>query len=259
MLKRTFPFLLFLLLLVPCVYPVYAQGSAQALFDEANEALEDNNFSEAITAYKDLEDRNTISGGLFLNMGIAYLRLDSLGYAKYYFMKAGQFEETEVRAEEALEFVESRFSRQSAVLPKLPWDVAVEWLQDHLGATTLLGIAVLLLNTGVIIFVAKWFFTGFSRIFHFSGLIITGLALLLVLTSFYTSYVSDRYSTAVLITGKTPVVEQPRGDAALISQAYEGYTFTVDHFRSKEHPGWTYVRMSNGLYGWIPGSDIRVL
>lgn len=258
MIKRIFSFLL-LVTLLSCFLRIYAQGSPQALFDEANEALGNNNYSEAISFYKDLEERNTVSGALFLNMGIAYLQLDSLGYAKYYFMKARDFEETEAQADEALKFVESRFSRQSAVLPKLPWDVAVEWLQDHLGATTLLGIAVLLLNTGVIVFVAKWFFAGFNRIFHFSGLILTGLALLLILASFYTSYVSDRYSAAVLITEKAPVAEQPRNDAPLISQAYEGYTFTVDHFRSSEYPEWNYVRMSNGLYGWIPESDIRVL
>lgn len=259
MVKRTSLLLLCLLFLLPSISLVYAQGSPQALFDEANEALENNNYSDAIASYKNLEERNIVSGGLFLNMGIAYLRLDSLGYAKYYFMQARTFEETEVQAEGALEFVESRFSRQSAVLPKLPWDVAVEWLQDTIGATTLLGIAIILLNTGIIIFAAKWFFTGFSRMLHFSGLVLSGLAFLLILTSFYTSYVSDRYSTAVLVTTKAPVVEQPREDASLISQAYEGYTFTVDHFRSSEHPEWNYVRMSNGLYGWIPESNICVL
>lgn len=252
-----------LLLIFPAVFfgpgLLYGQGSPQVQFDEANDALENDNYSQALAYYKDLEQSEIISGPLFLNMGIVYMRLDSLGYAKYYFLKARNFTETEARAEEALEFVESRFSRQSAVLPKLPWDVAVEWLQENLGAATLLGIAIILLNTGVVIFIAKWFFAGFGRIFHFSGLIVTGFALLLILTSFYTKYVSDRYSTAVLISQKTPVVEKPRQDASLISQAYEGYTFTVDHFRSSEHPEWSYIRMSNGLYGWIAENDIRVL
>lgn len=257
MLKRSF---LSLFVVLCCVTSrADAQDSPQARFDEANDALEENNYSRALTQYKSLEQENVVSGALFLNMGITYMRLDSLGQAKYYFMKARDYRETEARAGEALEFVDSQFSRQSAVLPKLPWDLAVEWLQDNMGATNLLGIAIILLNTGVILFVSKWFFSSFDRLLHWSGLITSGIALLLILTSFYTHYVSERYSPAVMIAEKASVVEQPMENASLISQAYEGYTFTVDHYRSSEQPDWQYVRMSNGLYGWIPENTIRVL
>lgn len=249
---------LLVLLLVGLQYAV-AQGSPQARFDEANSALEADNYSQALSIYKELEQRNNISGALFLNMGITYMRLDSLGYAKYYFMKARQFDETEDRAEQAIEFVDAQFSRQSAVLPKLPWDLAVDWLQKNIGASTILGFAIILLNAGVITFVAKWFWNDFEKILHYTGLSVSSLALLLIVVSFYTQYVDERYSRAVMVTQKAPVMEQPGGDASLVSQAYEGYTFTVDHYRSREHPDWNYVRMSNGQYGWIPRDEIRIL
>lgn len=252
--------LVFLLVISCCLTAVsFGQQSPQALFDEANSELESGDYREAIALYQNLEAQNTVSGALFLNMGISYQRIDSLGKAKYYFMKASGFEETSQQAEQALEFVDSQFSRQSAVLPKLPWDLATDWLQHHIGAENLLLAGIILLNLGVLIFVGHWFLSLYPQYIRISGLIVIGIALLTLATSFYTRYVNNRYSTAVMVTQKIPVLEKPQEEASLVSQAFEGYTFTVDHHRSESQPGWSYVRMSNGLYGWIPNSEILIL
>ena len=237
----------------------YGQQPAQASFDQANEELETGNYRQAISQYKNLEAQNTISGALYLNLGISYQRIDSLGKAKYYLMKAAQFEETTDKAEQALDFVESQFSRQSAVLPKLPWDVAVGWLQDRIGAENLLAAGIILLNLGILVFIGHWFLSWHPYLLRIAGYIVIGLSIFIILTSAYTRYVSQRYSTAVMVTQKVGVTQQPQQDASLVSQAFEGYTFTVDHRRSNRQPGWTYVRMSNGLYGWIPSSEILIL
>lgn len=236
-----------------------AQESPQALFDRANDELEAGNYSQAITLYNSLEDQNTISGALFLNLGISYQRIDSLGKAKYYFLKARQFEETSDKAKQALEFVESQFSRQSAVLPKLPWDVATDWLQHNIGAINLMIAGIIILNIGVLIFIGHWFSRWYPQYIRIAGLTIIGMAILVLATSFYTRYVNQRYSTAVMVTQKNAVLEKPMEEASLVSQAFEGYTFTVDHYQSKSQSGWSYVRMSNGLYGWIPNSEILIL
>jgi tetratricopeptide (TPR) repeat protein len=242
-----------------CSVVSYAQQSPQAVFDQANEELQSGNCRQAVSLYQDLESQNNISGALFLNLGICYQRMDSLGKAKYYFLKASKFEETRNKADEALEFVESQFSRQSTVLPKLPWDIATNWLQQNIGAENLLIVGIILLNIGVLIFVAHWFLNWYSKYLRISGFVIIGLSIFIIVTSFYTHYVNDRYSAAVMVTQKVPVLEKPQQEASLVSQAYEGYTFTVDHYRSETQPDWLYVRMSNGLYGWIPDSEILIL
>lgn len=237
----------------------FGQQSPQSVFDEANDELEAGNYQQAVKMYQNLEDQNNVSGALFLNQGISYQRMDSLGKAKYYFLKASKFDETEERAEKALEYVDSQFSRQSAELPKLPWDIATDWLRHNIGANNLLIIAIALLNIGVIGFVSHWFINWYPKYFRIGGLTVIGLSLIIMAASFYTNYVQERYSTAVMIAQKNPVVEQPKEEASLVGQAYEGYTFTVDHYRSDSQPGWTYVRMSNGLYGWIPDNEILIL
>lgn len=236
-----------------------AQQNAQATFDEANEYLESGDHRQAISLYKNLETQNTVSGALFLNMGISYQRIDSLGVAKYYFLKAKKFDETESRAEEALEYIESQFSRQSAVLPQLPWDVATNWMQENIGDKTLLLIGILLLNIGVLSFVAHWFLQQYPKILRIGGLSTIVFSIIIITTSFYIQYVENRYSQAVMVTDQISVLEQPTEEAPVVSHAYEGYTFIVDRYQSEEQPEWSHVRMSNGLYGWIPNSEILIL
>ncbi|NIT55747.1 MAG: hypothetical protein GWN00_05765 [Aliifodinibius sp.] len=237
----------------------FAQQNAQALFDDANEKLGKGNYQRAISLYKNLKDNNTVSGALFLNMGISYQRIDSLGKAKYYFLKASQFEETEQQAQKALKFVESQFSRQSAVLPKLPWDIATGWMQEHIGAKNILLIGIIILNIGVFTFIAHWFMQAYPKILRIGGLSLIIAALLIITASFYTQYISERYSKAVMVTDQVAVLEEPVEEAPVVSRAYEGYSFTVDHRQSNSQQGWSYVRMSNGLYGWIPNSEILIL
>jgi hypothetical protein len=236
------------------------QSQAQLIFDRANDKLENGNYREALSIYRTLEGQSRVSGALFLNMGISYVHIDSLGKAKYYFMKASRFDQTAKEAVRGLEYVESRFSRQSVVLPQLPWDRVVDWLRINLGASALLGIGLLLLNLGVAAFVLTWFYSPkFKSIIQKSSLILASVGTLFLLVSFYVQYVDQRYSEAVMIHSQGNVLEQPSPDAAIVNQAYEGYTFTVDHRRSEEHPGWSYIRMSNGLYGWIDTDDILIL
>lgn len=251
--------LLVAVLLLGIAGPVFSQSGGQLIFDRANDALEAGDYQQALQHYRSLENDDQISGALYLNMGISYVQIDSLGKAKYYFLKASRFDETEDQAGEGLEYVEQRFSRQSAVLPKLPWDKAVDWLKINVGDVTLLGIAVILLNLGVIAYVTTWFWPVFEKPMQLSGLTSAAIGFLILLLSFYVQYVDNRYSEAVMVHRQSNVLERPEEEATVVSQAYEGYSFTVDEYQSREYPGWSYVRMSNGLYGWIPENQIMVL
>lgn len=241
------------------VWPVLGQSNAQLRFDRANDALQNGSYQQALDIYRTLEHDSTVSGAMFLNMGISYVQLDSLGKAKYYFLKASRFDETEEKANQGLEYVEQRFSRQSAVLPKLPWDKAVDWLKINVGSVTLLGLAILIINMGVVVFVTTWFWAPFERPMQRAGISSVSAGIILLFLSFYVQYVDNRYSEAVMVHNQTNVVEKPSDEATIVSQAYEGYSFTVDEFQSRDHPGWSYVRMSNGLYGWIPDNQIMIL
>jgi len=236
-----------------------AQDNAQVLFDKGNSELEDGNFSNALKEYRQINTGEFQSGALFLNMGIAYVNMDSLGLAKYYFMKAGEFDATQQRAEKALEYINKQFSRQSAVLPKLPWQQVFDWLNKNLGATVVLFIGLTLLNVGIMVFIFRWFVHLYPKFLKKAGRSVAITGLLVIGLSFYLSYLDKRYVPGVMVHEVTTIRERPDAESAAVSQAYEGYDFTVDMKKSKTAEEWVYVRMSNGQYGWIDNDEIRIL
>lgn len=132
---------------------VWAQ---QGSFDQANTLLENGSPMEAMSAYRNVESSGSVSGALYLNMGITAMQLDSLGLSKFYFLKAKEYSTTQQQATEALEYVNSQFSRQSAILPKLPWDRAIDWINNQLSAFGLFLIGFLLTLSGLSLLYLGW-------------------------------------------------------------------------------------------------------
>ncbi len=238
---------------------IHAQENAQLLFDQANTLLEESDYIEAISMYRSIEQSGTISGALYLNMGIAATQLDSMGLAKYYFLKSSEFTTTADLANEALEYVESQFSRQSARLPKLPWDRAVDWLKDGPGAVSVFIIGFAFIIFAVLLVLLKWMnivaISKFSAVL--SSFSITGI--LIILLSFYVDYIEQRYSEAVIITSEIQVKQGASESSDLVSLGYEGYEITVDNRTSNSVDGWIYIRLGNGQFGWIETRGVKIL
>ena len=249
-------FLLFVMLIAA---PLQARQSSQLQFDEANTLLEEGDYMGAMEIYHVIEQSDEVSGALFLNMGIASMEIDSMGLAKYYFLKAAKFETSRESAEQALDYVESQFSRQSAVLPKLPWDKAVDVLKNGPGATGVFLVGFVLILVSVSVIILHWF-----RIIAFKKRtqIIAGFAaisLLTVVLAFYVDYIDRRYHEGVVTDQQIQVTQQPSDTADLVSLAYEGYTITIDKFESDKADGWSYIRLGNGQFGWIKSGGAKIL
>lgn len=238
---------------------VAAQNSPQLLFDEANEALEQGDYRSALKSYYEIEKSGHETGALYLNMAIAAVQVDSLGLAKYYFKKAEKFSDVAPNAHEALEYVNSQFSRQSAMLPKLPWDKAVDILKVTPGTFTIFIIGFIFLVATLLLIISRWFniliFPKHTNIVITIGL----LSVLTIALSFYVDYVDERYSEAVLIIRQADVMERANPEASLISKAYEGYEVTVDFKKSESNTEWYYIRLGNGQYGWIKKEGVKII
>lgn len=250
--------ILILLLLLGWL-PVQARQHAQLRFDQANTLLQEGDFTSAMEAYRSIEADGEVSGALFLNMGITAIEIDSMGLAKYYFLKASKFKSSRESALQALEYVDSQFSRQSAMLPKLPWDKAVDQLKDGPGATGVFIVGFILILISVTVIILKWF--GILSFKHQTVIITTATiaSILTVVLAFYVDYVDQRYHEGVVINKEIQVTQQPSETADLVSLAYEGYSITVDTFESKKANGWYYIRLGNGQYGWIKKEGAKIL
>ncbi len=236
-----------------------ADLSPQAIFDKANIQYELKKYDTAIKLYQAVETKHMASGPLYLNMAISYVNIDSMGLAKYFFIKSSEFPETQSQAQNGLNYVDNQLSHKSAVLPELPWDRAMNWIQNEFGIHTFMFWGLFLLNLGILALVGIWFLENYRKPLKYLGIILVTLGFLTTVTAKLVDYHAQRYSRGVMITRQTSVMEKPQKDSDVVSMAYEGYTFTIDNNKSTQSPNWYYIRMSNGLYGWIPKRDIKVL
>ncbi|MFN1835794.1 hypothetical protein AB2B38_011060 [Balneola sp. MJW-20] len=240
-------------------FSVCAQQGPQALFDQANGYLEEGAYSDALNLYKGIERLGYKSGPLFLNMGIAATEIDSLGLAKAYLLRAVEYNETEDRAQEALEFVNSQFSRQSAILKKLPWDLAVQWMIKRPGPRGVFYFGIVLILLSMTILFGRWFGKLKDKKFKTSALSVLSTGIIILGLAFYSDYVDARYDEAVLTDDEIRVRSNADMDADLVSMAYEGYDLVVDQKISREKTGWLFVRLGNGQYGWIQDEGIKII
>ncbi|MCC5915457.1 MAG: SH3 domain-containing protein [Balneolaceae bacterium] len=235
-----------------------AATAQQARFDRATDLLEVQEYREAIDLYKSIADDGYSSGALWFNLGVAYATLDSLGVSKYYLMKAEQHREIEAQAREALDFVNERFTRRSSVLPPLPWDRFFANLARSPGESNLYIIGFLVLYGGVALFITSWFVSGRIKLWRYSGLTVILISALIFSSALYLSYQSDRYGTGVLKERQSVVYQQPEPESAAVSTAYEGYTMRIDHRRSESEDEWYFVRLENGMTGWIERGGLLI-
>ncbi len=255
--NSSFPtFILGILLLVFLFIPAPVNAQ-QSQFDQANELMQDYLIEEAFDIYRSIESDGYQSGELYFNMALAAFYQDSLGLSKFYLLQAEKFDGTKTDAQQTLQFVNEQFDRRSAVLPKLPWVLFFDWLEKFAGQGLLSFFGLVILNLGVGAIIGSWFIAQGSVYLKWTGYTMTVFSLILIFCTFYLNYLDNRYATGVMIENQTVVYEHPRSGSALISNVYEGYTMSVDRHRSSEQDGWYYVRLENGMYGWIEDGYIR--
>jgi len=231
----------------------------QARFDQANNFLNQQRYDLALEQYKEIKQDGYVSGALFMNTGIAYIYLDSLGMAKYYFLKAQRFKETEAIATDGLAFLETRFSRRSAVLPPLPWQTFLNNVSEQFGYTALIVFSLIFVNIAVGILVLSWY--GSRSIPHKKWIVLSliSVAVLIIILALIVRYQDARFDKAVMTDRQANVFERPDQNSPVISISYEGYLMTVDHKQSRNGDNWQYVRLANGMYGWIESHHIKTL
>jgi tetratricopeptide (TPR) repeat protein len=242
-----------------CSLSWFHATAQQARFEEANSLLESGEFSQAIEAYQSIRQDGYESGALWLNMGISYMQLDSLGMAKYSFIKAGEFPETSEQSANALEYVNEQFPRQSAVLPQLPWIRFLGFVENSLGNTMLSFLALFFLYSGTLFLIGSWFRADLRRFFRYTGFSALGISVLFFILISVITYRAERYDEAVMVNKEEAVYQQPAETSAVVSTAYEGYTMQVDQSESETEEGWYYVRLENGMYGWIKKTTLKVI
>jgi len=261
--QYTFTFVVLMVMLgYSITLPVVAQESVdmnpQAEFNRGNFLFEQQQYIEALEIYKGIVEAGFESGPLFLNMGMSYAYLDSLGLALYYFNRAHAFRQTRQQAETALNFVEQQLSQRQTIIPELATFRLNRYLFFELGHFTPLLTALILINFAVIFWVGVWFFQKYS--FALKGLALTFFltALFSASTGVFILTKEDGIEYGIFIENGHAVYQTPDMDTEPVFLIFQGYTFFRDTEKSPDGSGWSYIVMSNGIEGWVRNRGFRV-
>lgn len=246
----------YIVLLFGCI-PILQAQTHQEIFNEGTRLLNESRYIEALSVYRQLDDLTMESGALYINMGIAATRIDSLGLAKFYFTKAMQFEEVQLAADEGLEFIEWELGRRGARLPQLAWTRITTTLLFHVNHNQVIVVGILLLNIGVIFIAIHWLRAYKSKTNRYIGISLISTSLLIMMFGIIVQMNAKHYSQAVQISREAQVRLQPNEESEIIQTGYEGFLYIVDERRSINSPEWKYVRMSNGARGWTETNHLK--
>lgn len=233
-------------------------NQVQLQFDKANEFLNQQDYQKAILQYREIEKTPYQSGPLYLNMALSYLQLDSLGKAKAYFYKASEFDLTKEEALKGVEYVINNLPQKAARLPKMPWDYILEWTLT-LGASVWSLLTVIFLYTSLLLIFVFWFLNRDSNWLIRGSILILLMSIGAGAAALYSEYVLDRYASAVMVVEESEMMSAATESSEMVGISYEGYEFRVDYKLSVGNPDWYYVRMSNGVYGWVRKSELVII
>ena len=223
--------------------------------------MEDGNYQQAIEIFRQIEQEGRVSGPLFYNAGISYLYLDSLGKASWYFHKSTRFRNTASTGADAIEIIENLLKNRGTYIPRLPWYAFIDWLHFGLNHYSWIIRGLILLNIGIMLLLAGWLYFKDDRV-ALVGKIAAATALVLILSASLLYIWSKNYQQGVIVRNAVPIQPVPGNfveEDLTPDLAYEAYTVTLDLTLSREYTGWLYVRLQNGVSGWVPEPAVRTL
>jgi hypothetical protein len=228
-----------------------AQSEIQAQFNSANEALVQEQFTQALSIFESIKDAGYESGPLYLNMGITATRLDSLGLAKYYYLNAQRFDDVSIAASDALDFVDYELGRRGARLPELAWTQFTRLIFFEMNHHAWLALGLFVINIGVVFLVASWLRQSYKKTNRYLSVVLLNLGTAIVLITTLISWQATGYKQGIQIVREAHVYALPDQQSEIVQTGFEGFQYIVDINQSASTPDWMYVRMSNGSRGWV--------
>lgn len=237
--------------------PAVATDSNKALWDKANTAYYNNDFSGAIAAYDSIEQSGLESATLYYNMGNAWFKAGRIGKSILYFNKAQRLAPgnrdiehnleiantyTRNRIESLPEFFLRRWMRGlSSVMSGNAW----AWCSVGLFAFLLAGVLVYLLPLQIKI----------RKLGFWSA--VGGSALFILAFSFASHYYRETTKpTGGIVTSTSASVKSSPDNAGKdLFLLYEGAKVEV----LDELNGWSEIMLADGNQGWIKSGTIEII
>jgi len=233
-------------------------GMAQnpdSLFVQANELYRQENYTEALKVYEEIEAMDQESWALYYNIGNIHYKMNRVAPAIFYYEKALKLRPDQQDVRFNLEFANQMVLDNIEPLPRNLGQRFMDAVILKLTYETWAKIAVGLAFLFALLFLMYHFSygTGKKR-FYFIASIIT---VILVTTSVFFAFRNQLYvknnREAIIFATEAEVMNAPTTTSEAYFELHEGTKVTV----LESLDNWKKIRIADGKIGWIEEKDLK--
>lgn len=240
----------FLIILISFVTSPTNVQTVDSIFVHANKLYQQEKFSEALTAYKQIEDNGLHSDDLYYNMANAHYKLNQVAPAIYYYEKALLLDPRNKDAEHNLAFAKRMALDNIEALPKTISQRFSEGVVQKLNYNTWAWLSILFAVSFATLFLLYHFsYSSINKRIYFLTSIISAILILVFAFFAYSNYnfvQSNRF--AIIFDQQVDVKSAPTNSGEVSFELHEGAKVklieTVDN--------WYKVKLADGKIGWVP-------
>lgn len=235
---------------------LFAQNNKE-LFEKANELYRNENYTEAIRVYEEIEASNEVSSELYYNLGNAYYKINKVAPSIYNLEKALLLNPQNTDAANNLVFANRMKIDAIEDLPKtffqkLEIDI-IQQLSYNQWAYVTVFFSVFM-SLFFLFFYFSYIPTRKRAYFVVSG--VTAFLLVISLLFTYKQYdTSISFVEAIVYEEKVSVKNAPSETSQEVFELHEGLkVFVLD-----EVDVWQKIKLADGKTGWMHKQSLRVL
>ncbi len=232
-----------------------AQSQVELAFDKASLQYKSKEFNKALANFLSIENEGIANADLFYNIGNCFLRTNEIGKSVLYYKKALKVDSNHKQSRRNLQYVltltkDKQNSSDDSVIRSF-WKKIFDSLSLNFLATAILLIFVIIII--VICSIILYYQESEKTIPLFIVTILSVIFVLLLMITVvkYQEYTNEQ--EAVLIAKSVIGYSGPSTDFTRVFTIHEGISFAVE----KEQDGWSLIKLSNGLGGWIKSKTFK--
>lgn len=229
--------------------------NVDSLFVQANELYRQENYTEALKAYEEIEAMDQESWALYYNIGNIHYKMNRVAPAIFYYEKALKLRPDQQDVRFNLEFANQMVLDNIEPLPRNLGQRFMDAVILKLTYETWAKIAAGLAFLFALLFLMYHFSysTGKKR-FYFIASIIT---VILVTTSVFFAFRNQLYvknnREAIIFATEAEVMNAPTTTSEAYFELHEGTKVTV----LESLDNWKKIRIADGKIGWIEEKDLK--
>ncbi len=243
-------------LLIFCCGSIIAQD-LEAVFQKANTAYNQGNYTEAIEGYNEILESGNISAELYYNLANSYYKENKVAPSIYYYEKALQLDPNDEDIRNNLAFAQSMAIDDIQESPRVGFDAFYSDMTSSLSYNGWAWVAVTFSVLFAVFFLIYYFsiVSLLKRLFFTLALV----SVIIAVGSVYFAYSQEqnmknsRY--AIVFAEEAIVRSEPtlRSEEAFL--LHEGTKLQV----LETYQNWIKLELANGTQGWIDKSTVRLL